>query len=127
MDIPVQIEKADAGLGCVFGWAAVSSVDGEPHFDLQGEHAPVDVLAKALADAPGRVVTKAMHSGDITGEVVFALPIYEDGQSDIVSKSGKAGVYIGARFAPDVLAKFESGEYSGFSIAGSGTVEEVED
>ena len=118
-----QVEKADTSLGVVFGWAVVSTEKGEEYFDLQSESVPVDVVAKAIADAPGRIVAKVQHSGEQVGEVVFAMPIYEGGE--LVSKSEKTGLFVGVSFPEDILAKFADGSLTGFSIAGNGEVEDA--
>jgi len=112
-------------LGCVFGYAAVESIGGDAYFDTQGEQVPALVMAKAFVDAPDQVVTKVQHDGEAVGKVVFAMPIGLDESSDLVSKSGTKGVYVGCSFDEDTLAKFADGTLTGFSIAGSGTVEEV--
>ena len=118
-----EIEKADTSLGVVFGWAVVSTIKGEEYFDLQNESVPVEVVAKAIADAPGRVVCKVQHSGEQEGEIVYAMPVFDGG--DLVSKSEKTGLYVGAKFAEDILAKFADGSLTGFSIAGMGEVEDA--
>lgn len=119
-----KAESTDAALGCVFGYAVVSTVDGKDYTDTQGEVVPLDVVAKAVAEHEGQIACKAQHEGAQVGRIVFAMPVGL-GDGDLVSKSGKTGLYIGAKFDEDTLAKFESGEFTGFSIAGSGvTVEE---
>ena len=119
-----KADTTDASLGVVFGYAVVSTEKGEDYFDTQGENVPVGVITKAFVDSPGQVLCKAQHDGDPVGRIVFAMPITGDG--DLVSKSEKTGLYVGAKFDQAVLDQFESGELTGFSIAGSGVAEEVD-
>lgn len=113
-------------LGVVFGYATVEAVGGEPYYDVQGDLVPTAVMAKAFVDAPGQIACKVQHDGEAVGKVVFALPIGLDAASDVVSKSKTSGMYIGAQFDADTLAKFADGTLTGFSIAGSGVVEDVD-
>ena len=125
--ITCEVAKADAALGVVFGWAAIDSRGGEDYFDSQGDHVPVGVIAKAFVDRGEQVVCKAEHGGGEVGRVVFAMPVYGGGEGDLVSKSGTVGMYVGCKFDDAEFAKFDSGEYRGFSIAGRAVLEEVGD
>jgi len=42
-----EISKVDADKRQVFGWCSLSSIDGEPVVDLQGDYAPLDEIEKA--------------------------------------------------------------------------------
>lgn len=125
----VNITKVDSSLGLVLGWAIVSKVDGEPYFDLQGDYIPEDVMLDASVDFMEKSrAAKAMHAGPDRGSILFAFPM-----TDEVAKAygfdtgGKTGLMVAAKFDSDVLAKFDSGEYTGFSIGGLGTREAVVD
>ena len=111
--------KADDTLGLVLGWGIVSTVKGEPYFDLQGDHIPDATMLKACADfmANSRVA-KEMHTGEPCG-TVFAFPLTKEIADAFGIACEQTGMMLGMRPAADVYAKFKSGEYTGFSIGGN--------
>lgn len=123
-----SILKVDESLGLVFGFAIVCKEDGEPHFDLQLDHVPEDVMLKgSLSFAKGARVAKQMHQGDAIGDVVFMFPLTTDiaASLDIVTK--RTGLLIAMQpDDPEVLRKFASGEFTGFSIGGSAVNEVIQ-
>jgi hypothetical protein len=62
-----------------------------------------------------------MHAGPDRGDFPFVMPmtteLFKGLFGDI--EPPKTGLIVGYRPPADVLAKFRSGEYSGFSIEGS--------
>lgn len=113
------VVKVDESLGLVFGFAIVSKKDGADYYDLQDDHIPEDAMLKASLDfMENSRVAKEMHSGEQAGNVVFAFPLTTDiaAAVDIVTK--QTGLLIAMRPAPGMLAKFKSGEFTGFSIGG---------
>lgn len=126
----VNVTKVDADLGLVFGWAMISKVDGQPYFDLQGDHIPDEVILESSVDfMTGARSAKAMHAGPDRGSVLFAFPLIEDVAKGYgIDTGGKYGLLVAAKFDEGVLAKFASGEYTGFSIGGFyGSFDEVDD
>lgn len=126
----VNITKVDASLGLVLGWAIITKVDGEPYFDLQGDHIPDDVMLKASTDfMENRRTAKAMHAGVERGAILHSFPMTEEiAKSYGIDTGGKYGLMVAAKFDAEILAKFTSGEYTGFSIGGfASNIEEVED
>lgn len=123
-----EIVKADASLGLVLGWGIICKVNGEPYFDLQGDHIPEDVMMKAAADFMRHSRTaKEMHSGDPIGSVVFSFPLTEDVAKAYGITTNQTGWMIAMKPSADVFEKFQTGEYKGFSIGGRWTqAEEVE-
>lgn len=125
----IKVTKVDASLGLVLGWAIICKVDGQPYFDLQGDHIPEEVMLKAAADfmANSRAA-KAMHAGPDRGSILFAMPMTEEiAKAYGFDTGGKFGLMVAAKFDADVLAKFDTGEYTGFSIGGwYGDYDEVE-
>jgi len=124
----INITKVDASLGLVLGWAVISKMDGNDYFDLQGDHIPEDVMLKAATDfmANSRSA-KAMHAGPDRGSILFAFPMTtEIAKAFGIDTHGKTGLMVAAKFDADVLAKFQDGSYTGFSIGGFyGEFEEV--
>jgi cation transport regulator ChaB len=115
-----EVCKVDESLGLVFGYAMVSKIDGEPHFDLQGHHIPeatvVRVLAKFMEDG---AIAKEMHSGEPVGKYVFAFPLTTDIADSLDILPMQTGAIVAMKpDNPDILKKFANGEYTGFSIGG---------
>lgn len=116
-----KASKVDVELGLVMGFAIVCEEDGKPYYDLQGDHIPEDSMLKAAADfmANSRVA-KEMHAGEDAGSVLFAFPLTKDiAESMGISAYTKTGLMIAMKpSSADMLEKFKSGEYTGFSIGG---------
>jgi len=115
-----QLVKVDSDLGLVFGFAIVSTSEGEPYFDVQGDHIPEDVMLKAATEfMESSRVAKEMHSGDAAGSVVFAFPLTTDIAKALDLEVKRTGLLIAMKPNSDVLEKFAAGEYTGFSIGGT--------
>src|SRR5262245_20668967 len=106
-----RVIKVDESLGIVFGWAIVSTEDGQPYYDLQGDHIPEDAMTKAAADfmQNGRVA-REMHSGGRAGTVLFAFPLGADTAKAFGIQTRRTGLMIGVRPDAEMMAKFRSGE-----------------
>jgi len=126
-----SIAKVDESLGLVFGWAVVCKVNGEDYFDLnvdyQGEHAgervpehiPEDAMLKAAADfMENSRAGNEMHNDPDVGTYIFAFPLTTEIAKAMDIQTNKTGLMIAYKPPPAVLAKFRSGEYTGFSIQG---------
>lgn len=125
----VKVEKVD-DIGVVFGWAIISTIDGEPYFDLQGDHIPDDAILKAAVDfVKSGAIGKTMHAGVASGKVLFVMPVSKDLHKGFGQECKTTGLQIG--FMPDSaedVQKFRDGTYTGFSIGGQrGEDEEVTD
>ena len=59
-----------------------------------------------------------MHDGPDKGNYAFAFPLTTDIAKAMGISSDKTGLMVAYKPPPDVLAKFKSGEYTGFSIEG---------
>ncbi len=114
-----SIMKVDETLGLVFGFAIICKEDGEPYFDVQKDHIPEDAMLKAAAEfmEDSRVASE-MHDGSDIARVVFAFPLTEDIAKSPDIQTARTGLLIAMKPAADVLEKFVSGEYTGFSIGG---------
>lgn len=117
--ITCEIEKVDDELGLVFGWGIICTEDGEPYFDLQGDHIPPASMMKAARDFQLHSRnTDDMHDNVTQGTVVFSFPMTKQVAEAYGIECNREGWMIAADPGPDVLAKFKSGEYTGFSIGG---------
>lgn len=114
-----RIAKVDDTMGLVFGWAIVCTEDGEDYVDTQDDTIPDDSMMKAATDfALNSRVAKDMHSGDQIGDIVFMFPLTGDVAKSMGIECNKTGLMIAMKPSAGVLAKFKSGEYTGFSIGG---------
>lgn len=126
-----RIAKIDESLGLVFGWAIVCKHNGQDYYDLNvdyagqyagervPEHIPESVMMKAAAEfmetaRPGN----EMHDGPDKGTYAFAFPLTTDIAKAMGITTSKTGLMVAYKPPPEVLAKFKSGEYKGFSIEG---------
>lgn len=127
-----QVLKVDEQLGLVFGWAIVCTDKGEPYYDLNvdrdgafkgqrvPEHISETVMLKAAldfaeqAERPGNI----MHVGPDSGAHVFLFPLTGDIAKALGIQTEKTGLLVAYKPEPEVLEKFKSGEFTGFSIQG---------
>lgn len=124
----VRIAKVDEALGIVFGWAIVCKVDGQDYYDLNvdkggervPEHITEDAMLKATIDfMSGSRAGNEMHAGPDKGTFVCAWPMTSEIAKAMGITTNKTGLMVAYRPPADVLAKFVSGEYTGFSIEGA--------
>lgn len=115
-----KVSKVDENLGLVFGYAIVCKVGGEEYFDVQGDHIPEEAMLEASLDfMENSQVAKEMHQGEQQGSVVFAFPLTTDIAASMGIQVQKTGLMIAVKPASEeVLEKFRTGEYTGFSIGG---------
>lgn len=124
--LKAEVVKVDSELGLVFGWGIVCKVDGEPYFDSQHDHIPEDSMLKATAD----FMLSSRMSGDLhardherqpiqDGDVVFSFPLTTETAKAMGITSSRTGWMVAIKPSTSVLAKYKSGEYTGFSIGGS--------
>lgn len=125
--VPQKLDKfckvagVDDSLGLVFGWAIICKEAGEDYWDVQEDHIPEKSMLHSATDfmANSRVI-KEMHAGEGKGTVVFAWPMTGDIAEAMGITTKNTGFMIGVKpDDPEILAKFKSGEYTGFSIGGT--------
>ncbi len=118
--IKASVAKVDNDLGIVFGFAIVCKQDGEEYFDVQDDHIPEESMLEATASfMQGQRMAKDMHAGDKIGQVVFGFPLTSDIAKSLGIETEKTGFIVGMRPDGDeMLEKYSSGEYTGFSIGG---------
>lgn len=118
--------KVDDELGLVFGFAIICKENGEPYFDLHGDHIPEDSMLKASTDfmLKSRMAVD-MHGRDENGQpipggsVVFAFPLTTEVAKSLNIVTNQTGLLIAMKpDSSEVLEKFRNGEYTGFSIGG---------
>lgn len=124
--------KVDEGLGLIFGWAIISTINGEEYFDKQNDHIPDDAMLDAAAD----FMLNSRQGGDmhltddegnkvVGGTIVFAWPLTAEIAKAFDLTTDVTGLMIAYKPSDDViLEKFKDGTYTGFSIGGSRLVDE---
>jgi len=120
-----QVCKVDASLGLVFGWAIVCKENGEDYFDTQDEHIPEPVMLEAAFKAAPTLVGADMHvwkddkTPITTGDIHFMFPLTTDIAEAMGLKTETTGLMIAYKpHTEEILKKFQSGEYTGFSVGG---------
>ena len=127
--IEVEVSKVDEALGIVFGYAIVCSEDSADYYDVQGDHIPETAMLEATASfMSGQRVAKDMHQGGPVGQVVYGFPVTNDIASSLDINVRKTGFVVGMKpDSQELLEKYASGEYTGFSIGGQRIRETVID
>lgn len=117
--VTTKIAKVDDDLGLVFGWGIISTENGEPYVDLQNEHIPVDQMLKAATDFMLHSrATDEMHDEVAKGVTVHSFPMTNEIAESYGMTTDREGWMIAVDPGEEILAKFRSGEYTGFSIGG---------
>lgn len=114
-----QVAKVDEGEGIVYGYAFVCKVNGKPYVDSQRDYIPERAMLKAAYKfSVGMRKMDQMHDEVTCGQVVYLFPLTTEIAKAFNIRTDKTGLLIGVKPTPDVLAKFKSGTYKGFSIGG---------
>lgn len=111
--------KTDDSLGLVFGWAIVCKQNGQEYYDTQDDHIPEDSMLRASADfMKNSRVSLDMHSGDKTGDVVFAFPMTSEIADSLGIATQTTGLLIAIKPSEEIFKQFQSGARTGFSVGG---------
>ncbi len=110
-----------------FGWAYVSTVNGEISLDHSGEFIRPDQIAKAATNFMLSMRTaKAMHTGSKIGEVVHSMPLTNDIAKALGVQSDREGWIVAIKVYDDqVWQDVKSGKLAAFSIGGRALKEMV--
>lgn len=129
-----EVMNVDEEHGLVFGFAIVSTVDGEPYYDLnvdtdgvhKGKRVPEHIPDEAVLDAYVEVRKNAvqlpgneMHAGPDKGVYYDLLPLTAEIAKALGITTKRTGLLCVYKPTPDTLAKFKDGTYTGFSIEGA--------
>lgn len=121
--------KVSAQHRLVIGWGMVCTKNGDLYFDTDNQAFPEDVSLKGWVDfmLSDQRTHKAMHAGVEVGQVIFAFPMLTDiakslGFENLPQTGILTGVYVQD---DDVLQKYVTEVYKGFSIGGRATWEDV--
>ena len=110
-----------------FGWAYVSTVNGELSLDHSGEFIRPDQIAKAATNFMLSTRTaKNMHSGGKIGEVVHSMPLTNEIAKALGIQSDREGWVVAIKVYDDqVWQDVKSGKLAAFSIGGRALKEMV--
>jgi len=127
-ELRAEVAKVDDTLGLVFGWGIVCTEDGEPYFDTQGDHIPEESMLEAVSDFMKSARSAyEQHNRSDAGVVVHSFPLTKDIAEVYGIQCSKTGWMIAMQPDKAMLAKFKSGELTGFSIGGKRIVDEAVD
>jgi len=128
-ELYVPVAKVDTDRRLVFGWGQVVTKNGEELFDSDNQSIPKSVALDGwLEFAKGTRMLKQMHAGEPRGMVPFIFPMFDEVLKSLgIEPIGQEGIAVGAYVEDDeTLAKFDSGDFTGFSIGGGAAWEDVE-
>lgn len=110
-----------------FGWAYVSTVNGEISLDHSGEFIRPEQIAKAATNFMLSLRTaKSMHTGEKIGEVVHSMPLTNDIAKALGIQSDREGWCVAVKVYDDqVWQDVKSGKLAAFSIGGRALKEMV--
>jgi hypothetical protein len=128
-----EISKMDEDKRLVFGWCNLSTVDGKPVVDLQGDYAPIDEIEKSAyayvvksrvgGNQHERQGERALHVSDMVESFVATPEKLEQlGVPADIAKGMPTGWWVGYHVNDDATwNQVKTGERAGFSIHGKGS------
>jgi len=124
----VSIIKTDDEQRIVWGWASVATENGEPVFDVHGDHIPMEELTKASVDFMRNYrVGKREHYGEQTSEVIAMLPLSKSLADALGIETSREGLIVGFKVYDDkTWTDIKSGDLPAFSIGGRGELHAAE-
>lgn len=119
-NIECKVKKVDTEIGVVFGFAIVSTINGADYYDTQGDNIPEGSMLKAsVSYFSGDRIAKDMHQGGPVGQVVFGFPLTAEIAKSLEIETVMTGLIVGMKpESEELLQKYKTGEYQGFSIGG---------
>ncbi len=114
-----KVSGVDEDLGLVFGWGIVCKEAGVDYYDVQKNHIPEPAMVEAVTDfMKGQRMAGEQHSRMDAGTIVHSFPLTTDIAKAMGLETTKTGWMVACAPDPAMLAKFKSGELTGFSIGG---------
>lgn len=131
-----KVAGASESLGLVFGWGIVCKLNGEDYVDTQRNSVPEPAMVEATTDfmksarVHGDMHVRGTEASAPAGVVVHSMPITTDmwkgmwtmpdgsWPAAMPEQPPRTGWWVATAPDPAMLAKFLSGEYTGFSIGG---------
>lgn len=123
----IAVTGVNESLGIVFGWGMVTDIDNEPYFDDDNQHINSSVMIKATSDfMENSRTSNDSHTETDIGTVIHSFPVTKEIAESMGIESNISGWMVGVKPTTEILQKFLSGEYTGFSIEGEGIMEDLE-
>ncbi len=123
---PSIVAKA-ADQQIAYGWASVSTLNGELVTDLQGDQITIGEMQKAVHEFMKDRAGDAMHDEAQCAEIVDSLVVTKELADAMGWDAGREGWFVGFKVHDaNVWKRFLSGELKAFSISGEATVTEVD-
>lgn len=118
----ITVVKMDDEQRIVWGWASVATENGEPVYDVHGDHIPMSELTNASIDFMENVrVGKSLHQGEQVSSVIGCLPLSSELAKALGIESNREGLIMGFRVSDDeTWSMIKSGELPALSIGGRG-------
>lgn len=127
--VSAEVLKMDEEQKIVWGWAYVSTEDGELLVDTQGDSIePVEMEKMANDFMTNGRNAKVMHRGEDVGTFIHSFPMTNELMKAFDIYCDREGWIVGMRVEDaKIWKKYKSGEYTGFSIGGKAGEYEVYD
>lgn len=120
-----KVSGVDQGLGLVFGWGIVCKDEtGADYYDVQKNHIPEPAMVEATTEfmkserVHGDMHKRGTDASMPAGMVVHSFPLTTEIAKAMGIVTKKTGWMVATAPDPEMLAKFASGEFTGFSIGG---------
>ena len=116
----VEILKMDEEQRIVWGWAYVSTIDGELQVDSHSDSIEtVEMVKMANEYMKGVRAVKVMHEGENRGGIVHSLPLTAELAKFLGIETNKEGWIVGMYVSDDeAWEATKSSSFTGFSIGG---------
>jgi hypothetical protein len=113
---------ATSDLNVAYGFAIISSENGEPYYDLHGDYIPDEVIVKVSKSFTNLPVflqhNPTLEDGPV-GRIVSSFPLTADIARSLGLNVEKTGLLVGVRIENEsVLRSVKDGTLTGFSIGG---------
>ena len=124
----ISVTDVNESLGIVFGWGMITDVNNEPYYDTDNLHINSNLMVKATSGFMEKSRTSNdSHTDSDIGVVIHSFPLSKEIATSMGVTSNINGWMVGVKPNKDILQKFVSGEYTGFSIEGEGIIKDEEE
>jgi len=125
VEVQMSLEKVEDDQRMAWGWASVTTRNGQPLEDLQGDVIETEELQKAVHEfVRKKRIMGEMHTVIGTGDIVDSIVFTNDIQKALGIDLGKEGWFVGVHVTNDgTWSKVKKGELRGFSLGGFGVRE----
>jgi cation transport regulator ChaB len=124
----VTVTGVNESLGIVFGWGMITDINGAPYYDTDNLHINSDLMVKATTGfMEDSRTSNDSHTASDIGMVLHSFPLSKEIALSMGVTSNVNGWMVGVKPNKEILQKFVTGEYRGFSIEGEGVIEDEEE